>query len=268
MVALSLLSSALTCYLARVSGRTDFAALEDTLGYAFSDRSRLEVALCHRSWANEHSAAQAPDNERLEFLGDAVLDLIVGHMLMDRFPALREGQLSVTRAQVVSEAALAELAVELVLGQWLRLGRGEERSGGREKPSILADAVEAVIASVYLDGGFVAAWNLVGRLLGKRIGAVEVTGYYDFKTRLQEQAQGRLRTTPVYRVLTEIGPDHDKRFEVGVSIGKKEFSRAIGRSKKEAEQLAAADASFKLAGADLATLAEAMGDAPPSPDEE
>ena len=251
-----------------MSGRTDFTALEDLLGYTFRERGRLEVALCHRSWANEHPAEPAADNEKLEFLGDAGLDLVVGHMLMDRFPELHEGQLSVTRAQVVSEAALAELATELALGEWLRLGRGEDRSGGRHKPSILADTVEAIIASVYLDGGFMAAWALVDRLLGRRIGAVEVSGFYDFKTRLQEQSQGRLRTTPSYRVVAEIGPDHDKRFEVAVSIGRREFGRAIGRSKKEAEQLAAADASFRLAGADLATLADAMGDAPPGPGEE
>jgi ribonuclease-3 len=251
-----------------VTGRTDFAALESTLGYTYVDRTRLEAALCHCSWANEHPRSRGTDNERLEFLGDAVLDLVVGHMLMDRFPDLHEGQLSITRAQVVSEAALAEEAVALKLGEWLRLGRGEDRSGGREKPKILADALEAVVASVYLDGGFHAAWQLVDRLLGRRIGAVEVTGFYDFKTRLQEDAQARLRTTPSYRVVAELGPDHDKRFEVVASVGTVDFGRAIGKSKKEAEQLAAQDAVFRLASADLATLAAAAGDPPPTPEEE
>lgn len=225
--------------------RTDYEALEAILGYRFVDRGRLELALRHTSWANEHPR-DGGDNERLEYLGDAVLDLVVGHRLMERFPELREGQLSVTRAQVVSEAGLAEVAGRLGLGEWILLGKGEEKSGGRTKPSIIADAFEAVVAAVYLDGGFGAAWELIGRVLQSRIDAVEPTGFYDFKTRFQEMALARLKQQPTYRVIGEAGPDHDKRFVVAVIVAGKEWAVAEGRSKKEAEQQAAAAAAFKL----------------------
>jgi len=231
-----------------VTATDDFERLEVVLGYTFKDRTLLETALRHASWANEHVEDPVGDNERLEFLGDAVLDLIVGHKLMTRFPKLREGQLSVTRAQVVSESALAGIASKLGLGSWIKLGKGEDRSGGRAKGSILADAFEAVVAAVYVDGGFDAAWTLVGRLLDERIDRVEFKGFSDHKTRLQEAAQAKLKTTPTYEVVAELGPDHDKRFIVEVIMLERVWSRAIGRSKKEAEQLAAAEASFRLSG--------------------
>jgi len=229
----------------------DYSALEAMLGYTFRDRSLLEQALRHASWCNEHSAANLEDNERLEFLGVAVLDLVVGHKLMTRYPQLREGELSVTRAQVVSEAGLSEVAGQLGLGAWLVLGKGEEKSGGRTKPSILADAFEAILAAVYVDGGFVAAVEMVDRLLAQRIETVEFKGFYDFKTRLQETSQARLKATPTYRVVQELGPDHDKRFVVAVTIGSDEWARAVGKSKKEAEQMAAAEAHFRLEGSDV-----------------
>ncbi|MEZ4359017.1 MAG: ribonuclease III [Kofleriaceae bacterium] len=235
-----------------MTARTDYATLEDVLGYRFVSRALLERALRHASWRNEHAETdQDEDNERLEFLGDAVLDLIVGHRLMVRYPELREGPLSVTRAQVVSEAGLSEVAQNLGLGAWLLLGKGEDRSGGREKSSVLADAFEAIVAAVYLDGGFGAAWELVGRLLNHRIESVEFKGFYDFKTRLQELTQARLKATPTYRVVEESGPDHDKRFEVVVLIDERQWGHAIGRSKKEAEQMAAANAHFHIEGTDL-----------------
>ncbi|MCE9572603.1 MAG: ribonuclease III [Deltaproteobacteria bacterium] len=241
--------------------RTDHDHLEELIGYRFRDRNLLAAALRHSSWTNEHAALATDDNERLEFLGDAVLDLAVGHRLMDRYPQLREGELSVTRAQVVSEAGLAEVALGLHLGDWLCLGKGEDRSGGRQKPSILADAFEALVAAVYLDGGFPAAWDLVGRLLARRIETVEFKGFYDFKTRLQEFCQARMRATPIYKVVAEMGPDHEKRFVVAVLVGVKEWARAIGKSKKEAEQLAAADAHFRLeAVGPAAALRESMGE--------
>lgn len=229
----------------------DYSTLEATLGYAFRDRSLLEQALRHASWCNEHPGERLDDNERLEFLGDAVLDLVVGHKLMTRYPQLREGELSVTRAQVVSEAGLSEVAGQLGIGAWLMLGKGEEKSGGRSKPSILADAFEAILAAVYLDGGFDAAGGIVERLLAERIATVEFKGFYDFKTRLQETAQARLKATPTYRVVQEIGPDHDKRFVVAVTIGNDEWARAAGKSKKEAEQMAAAEANFRLEGSNV-----------------
>jgi len=244
-----------------VPARTDLDRLEDLIGHKFADRGLLELALRHSSWCNEHAGADAAareDNERLEFLGDAVLDLVVGHRLMTRYPQLREGELSVTRAQVVSEAGLSEISAQLGLGEWLQLGKGEERSGGRNKPSILADAFEAIVAAVYLDGGFSTAADLTARLLHTRIETVEFKGFYDFKTRLQEAVQAKLKQTPTYRVVDELGPDHDKRFVVVVSIGTREWARAVGKSKKEAEQLAAADAHFKLDGTDIPKLLRDM----------
>lgn len=243
-----------------------FGELEVVLGYTFRDRGLLERALRHASWCNERgklapaapAAPAAPsvnvdvtDNQRLEFLGDAVLALMVSQRLMARFPEAHEGDLSVTRAQVVSEDGLSEVARGLDLGRWLQLGKGEDRSGGRAKAKILADAFEAMVAAVYLDGGFPAAWELVERLLTARINAVEIKNFYDFKTRLQETSQARLKATPTYAVIEELGPDHDKRFVVAVTIGETEWARAVGKSKKEAEQMAAAEANFKLEGSDL-----------------
>jgi ribonuclease-3 len=169
---------------------------------------------------------------------------------MSRFPDAHEGDLSVTRAQVVSEEGLSEVAKQLGFGDWLLLGRGEEKSGGRAKPKILADAFEAIVAAVYLDGGFDAANGLVERLLTGRILGAEIKNFYDFKTRLQETAQARLKATPIYKVVQELGPDHDKRFAVAVTIGEDEWGRAVGKSKKEAEQMAAAEAHFRLEGSD------------------
>jgi ribonuclease-3 len=259
-----------------VAARTDLERLEELLGHRFADRALLELALRHSSWCNEQ-AADAPastreSNERLEWLGDKVLDLVVSHRLMNRFPQLREGELSVTRAQVVSEAGLSEIAAQLGVGDWLFLGKGEERSGGRSKPSLLADAFEALVAAVYLDGGFTTAAELVTRLLHQRIETVDFKGFYDFKTRLQEAVQAKLKVAPVYRVVDELGPDHDKRFVVVVTIGTREWARAVGKSKKEAEQMAAAEAHFKLEGADIPALvrelraAEAAAKAPKPPE--
>ncbi len=230
---------------------SDYATLEATLGHTFRDRGLLEQALRHASWCNEHAGEALEDNERLEFLGDAVLDLVVSHRVMVRYPKAHEGDLSVTRQQLVSEAALSEVAGELGLGQYILLGKGEEKSGGRVKPKILADMFEALIGAVYLDGGYPCAWECVDRVLGSRIATVELKNFYDFKTRLQETAQARLKATPTYRVVQELGPDHDKRFVVAVTIGEDEWARAVGKSKKEAEQMAAAEAHFRLEGSDV-----------------
>ncbi|MFI5290614.1 MAG: ribonuclease III [Polyangia bacterium] len=215
-----------------------YLRLENQLGYSFSDRHKLESALTHKSYLNENPGWGRPDNERLEFLGDAVLDLIVGHLLMELQPGRNEGELSKMRASIVSELGLAEVAAELGIGEWLFLGRGEEQSGGRRKPSVLADACEALVASIYLDGGFEAAFAVVRHLFGARVSELRDGGAADFKTRLQERA-ARKRVQVRYSVVEEHGPDHDKTFEVAAIIGDREYARGTGKSKKEAEQRAA-----------------------------
>lgn len=216
-----------------------YERLEARLGYSFREPSRIETALTHKSFLNENPGIGRTDNERLEFLGDAVLGLTVGHLLMERFPTAREGELSMTRAQIVNEQSLAEVAGELGLGEWLFLGKGEEQTGGRRKPSLIADAFEALIGAVYLDGGYERALEVVRRVFEPRIAAAAAPGTTDFKTRLQEVAQARRRETPRYQVIGERGPDHDKVFEVAVLLGGREIARAGGKSKKEAEQRAA-----------------------------
>ena len=235
------------CYmLSTVSADRSYATLESQLAYHFRDLALLETALTHKSYLNENPGCGRSDSERLEFLGDAVVDLIIGHLLMTRNPALHEGDLSVLRSRIVHEQGLAQVASELSLGEWLFLGRGEEQTGGRRKPSLLADACEAIIAAVYLDGGFDSVFRVVERLFERSLADVAGPSTTDFKTRLQERAQAILRETPRYAVVGEAGPDHEKTFEVVVKIGGEEFARAGGRSKKEAEQRAAERALEKL----------------------
>ncbi len=220
--------------------RDPVAALEARLGVALPDRDLALTALTHKSWVNEHRAEWSADNERLEFLGDAVVDLAVSQRLMERFPDAREGELSKMRASVVDEQGLSEMARALDLGPLLRLGRGEELTRGREKASLLCDAMEAVIAVLFLSGGLPAVLALVDRFLGDAFErAVEGTLDRDYKTQLQELAWGRLKATPAYRVLEERGPDHAKVFVVEVEVTPGLSASAEGRSKKDAEQAAA-----------------------------
>lgn len=220
--------------------------LERALGHRFRDRKRLAEALRHRSYVNENPPDGIPDNERLEFLGDAVLGLVVGHLLMRTRPELSEGDLSRTRATLVNEAQLAEMARSLELGDHLELGRGERRTGGADKNSILADAFEAVVAAIYLDGGFHAAFDFVRRHFDGLISGAEPTASdADYKSRLQEQVQLSRHITPTYRVVSEEGPDHDKTFTVAVSVGELE-ALGEGKSKKTAEQAAARAALERL----------------------
>jgi ribonuclease-3 len=209
------------------------------LDYTFQRPELLTRALTHRSYVNE-SEPGGRHNERLEFLGDAVVDLAIGHCLMEELPGAREGELSKLRAMVVAEASLARAAQSVDLGRLIRLGRGEEQSGGRAKASILADTFEALIGAVFVDGGYQAANRLVRSLLGDLVAAA-VAGDLDsdHKTRLQEVSQARLQLVPRYEVTAERGPDHAKRFEVAVYLGEREVARAEGRSKKSAEQRAA-----------------------------
>lgn len=213
------------------------AALEAAVGHHFAHRGYLEAALVHRSYCAEHP--DAVPNERLEFLGDAVLGLAVTDHVFTEYPDLPEGELAKLRASVVNAEVLAEVARTLGVGPALLLGRGEDASGGREKPSILADAMEAVIAAVYLDGGWPAARDLVLRLLGDRIEVgAEGPGEHDFKTRLQEYVAREFDQLPRYQVRAE-GPDHAKRFFAMVTIRGAVHGHGQGRSKKQAEQAAA-----------------------------
>ena len=216
-----------------------YAILEDKLDYVFRDASLVETALTHRSWMNETQDTLRTDNERLEFLGDAVLALVSSDLLMKRFPEQPEGELSKARAAIVNEAGLARIADTLTLGQWIFLGRGEEQAGGRLKRSLLANAFEALVGAVYLDGGFAAAYRVAGQLIEPSLADVPAEANKDFKSRLQELAQAKLQMAPSYTVLSERGPDHAKTFEVAILIGDKEYGRAFGRSKKEAQQSAA-----------------------------
>jgi ribonuclease-3 len=216
------------------------ALLEQRSGVSFRSPLTAVAALTHRSYVNEHPGQGFEDNERLEFLGDAVVDLAISHRLMELFPAAQEGELSKMRASVVDEPGLEALARAVDLGPLLRLGRGEELTGGRDKPSLLADAMEAVVAAVYLEGGLAAVLALVDRYLGATFArASDGTLDRDYKTQLQEVAQARFGLAPRYRVVAERGPDHAKTFDVEVELRGEVVGRAAGRSKKEAEQAAA-----------------------------
>jgi ribonuclease-3 len=224
-----------------------YAALEEKLGYRFRTISLCENAVTHRSWLNEANEAGRADNERLEFLGDSVLSLAISDILMRRFPEQPEGELSKARSALVNEAGLARVSDGLQLGQWIFLGRGEEQAGGRQKRSLLSNALEALIGAVYLDGGFAAAFRVVERLFQPVLAETPATTSRDFKSRLQEVSQARLQLAPVYTVIGQHGPDHDKTFEVAISLGDKEYGRGQGKSKKEAQQNAAELALAQLA---------------------
>ena len=219
-----------------------YAVLESRIGYTFRDRSLCESALTHKSWLNERHGTGRSDNERLEFLGDAVLALAVSDMLMRLYPDRSEGELSKTRAALVSEVGLAKAAETLGLGEWIFLGRGEDQAGGRRKPSILSDALEALVGAVYLDSGFAAAHQVTEQLFVTALRDVDHSARFDFKSRLQERSQAVLQATPQYTVVGQEGPDHDRRFQVAILLDGREYGRATGRSKKEAEQNAAAKA--------------------------
>jgi|TARA_B100000315_G_scaffold168780_1_gene157352 ribonuclease-3 len=236
-------------------GARDDAGLDQALDYRFRDRGLLEHALTHRSRVHEDPSGGVADNESLEFLGDAVLGFVVADLLFREFPEHDEGGKSKMKASLVSTATLAERGAALGLGDFLLLGKGEARSGGRAKQALLADAYEAVIAAIYLDGGIDAARAFIEQQLagmidefrrGRRPEGLSV----DYKSALQEWAQAHGRSLPAYTVVGETGPDHEKVFVVAVRAGDTEAARAEGRSKKEAEQRAAALAleALRLAG--------------------
>lgn len=219
------------------------AELAHRFGYSFRDPGILELALIHKSYGNEQRGElplKERDNERFEFLGDAVLDLIISQLLLDHFPDAPEGELSKLRAGLVNERVLARLARDLGLGDFVWLGKGEEQTGGRDKDSILASTLEAVVAAVYADGGYAEAEKWVRTHFLDRIrSSREEDSLQDYKTRLQEVVQARFRVAPRYEVVDASGPDHAKTFEVRLSINGKVAATATGKSKKEAEQGAA-----------------------------
>lgn len=220
--------------------------LEQRLGYRFTNQDLLAEACRHSSFVNEHPAGHLRDNERLEFLGDAVLNLVVSHLLMERHPGLKEGQLSRMRAGLVNETRLAEMARDIDLGPCLEMGRGETQTHGHEKKSILADAFEAIIASIYLDGGFPAAFDFVRSRFAEPVIRVQANVLNeDFKSKLQEFLQMRHHPTPLYEVVDEWGPDHDKTFTVRLSA-ESVVATGTGKSKKSAEQEAARTALLLL----------------------
>ena len=215
---------------------SDFAELEATLPYEFRRKELLRLALTHRS---APLRAGETHNERLEFLVDAVLGLAVSDLLIHRFPEASEGDLSKIRASLVNARVLAVKAAGLSLGRWLRLGGGEERSGGREKPSILAAAYEAVLGAVYLDGNFVPVHRLVAHHFAHDLEEKSAGILFDSKTRLQEVTQKIFKATPVYTVIEARGPEHQKLFISQVSIAGKMYGRGEGQNKKSADQAAA-----------------------------
>jgi ribonuclease-3 len=215
--------------------------LEERLGYHFKDQSLLVRALTHRSFVNEKESSGPIHNESLEFLGDAVLGFLVSSRIFNRCPELNEGELSKIKAYLVSAVNLVHLAERIRLGDHLRLSRGEEKTGGRSKRAILADAFESVIGAIYLDGGVEAAAEFVDRQIGDYLDGVDLRHltYGDFKSALQERLHHVGQLEPVYRVVNEIGPDHRKTFVIQVSVGDRVVAEASGRTKKEAQQAAA-----------------------------
>jgi ribonuclease III len=217
--------------------------LQERLGYSFGDRAILLQSMTHTSYGHEFLSEKSialRDNERLEFLGDAILDVIVSDILLESFPSANEGQLSKMRAAVVNEKTLAMVARSINLQDCLRLGKGELQTGGNQKPSILSSAFEALIAAIYLDGGFAAVYPVVRHLFAPLFAEErDLLAFYDHKTQLQEIVQARWKVTPTYHLVGTNGPDHAKIFEVEVRMNGKGLATATGSSKKEAEQNAA-----------------------------
>jgi len=214
--------------------------LQKCIGYYFNDIGLLATALTHKSFANEATRTRIGDNAQLEFLGDAVLGLVVTQHLVMRYPELPVGRLAKMRAYLVSTAVLAEVARKIELGEYLLLGRGEEKNSGRKKDSLLADTLEALIAAIYLDGGLAKAKGVVLRQFAEFFEAARNNDYLEnYKGYLQELAQGSLKVSPAYQVVAEWGPKHKRQFEVSIRISDELEARGIGRSKKEAEQGAA-----------------------------
>ena len=216
---------------------TKLKELQNTIGYSFKNDRLLSHALTHSSYANEKHWDKAKCNERLEFLGDAVLELLSSDFLFKNYPTMPEGEMTKLRASLVCEPTLAFCAEAISLGDYLYLGKGENLTGGRKRPSVVSDAMEAMIGAIYLDGGLANAKEFVLRFILNDIEHKQL--FYDSKTILQEMVQAEFKDSLVYELLKEEGPDHNKTFEVSVKVGGRVIGRGVGRTKKAAEQVAA-----------------------------
>ncbi|MDO8494475.1 MAG: ribonuclease III [Deltaproteobacteria bacterium] len=226
--------------------KTALKIFEKKLGYAFKKIAFLKQALTHKSYTNEMKLSPQDHNERLEFLGDAVLELSVSHLLVENYPDAPEGDLSKWRAAIVNESKLAELAGKIDLGKHLFLGKGEDLSGGREKPSLVSDAFEAVLGAIFIDRGFKKATAVVEKHFSKIVAEIGEEGFAkDYKTRFQEMVQSKFRTVPRYELVNTVGPDHKKTFEVNLYVGNELVGVGKGMTKKGAEQDAAQNALRK-----------------------
>ncbi|MBE9574706.1 MAG: ribonuclease III [Proteobacteria bacterium] len=217
--------------------------LAPILDYSFEDKKLLSQAFRHPSYVYEKDEPRVSDNQRMEFLGDAVINLAISHLLMESFHEMKEGELSKYRASLVSESGLYPIACDLQIGDYLLLGKGEERTQGRNKPSILTDALEALIGAVYLDGGFSVALRVIAKLFSPVLDKISLgNSSIDYKTDLQEYSQEAVQSTPEYRLEKETGPDHNKTFYIAVYLRGKLMGKGKGKSKKEAEREAAKEA--------------------------
>ncbi len=226
---------------------TDIGDLEKKISYVFKDKKYLNESLTHRSYLNENPKWKLPHNERLEFLGDAVLELVVTEELFNRYPDYEEGTMTSLRAALVNYQMLAEVARSFNLEDFVLLSRGEAKDMGRARDVILANAIEALIGAIYMDGSYMPAKKFVNDFVMSHLDEVIKQGLYqDAKSLLQEKVQAESKVTPVYKVLSETGPDHAKVFEVGVYFGEKLAGRGAGHSKQEAEVEAAREALAKL----------------------
>ena len=218
--------------------------LEKEIKVVFKNKKLLENAFIHRSYLNEHKSHTIPSNEKLEFLGDSVLSLITSMYLYSRYPTLHEGDYTEIKSAIVKTGSLADASRQLSLGTYLFLSKGEEEGNGRENTNILADCFEALIAAIFIDKGFDSAYEFViTYLFGDKLSSiVEKKEYFAAKSKLQEVVQGRYKQTPLYKILREEGPEHDRTFTVSVSVRNKEVGTGSGKSKKEAEEKAAVKA--------------------------
>ena len=222
--------------------KNNFESLAEHIGVAFNDISLLRTACTHRSYLNENKGSGMEHNERLEFLGDAVLELVVTSFLFRKYPAKAEGELTAFRSALVNTVSLTKVANKIGLNDYILLSRGESKDGGRARSVILANAVEAVIGAIYMDGGYNAAANFISEHLLNTIDIEEIVknkSWIDAKSLFQEKAQEKAGVTPSYKTLKEVGPDHNKRFTLGVFLGDVQVATGTGMSKQEAEQKAA-----------------------------